>query len=105
MSPEENTFCERVFIVVASVPVEEILVLGSDFNGYVGDHSAGFEGVRGGSGYGMRNQNGFHILDFCVANKLAITNTFFHKNKAGLLLPHLEVIIHRLTSSLLGEHK
>ena len=55
------------------------------FKGYVGDHSAGFEGVHGGSGYGMRNQDGLRILDFCVPNKLVITNTFFRKNKSRLV--------------------
>ena len=59
MSAEEkDTFYERVFSIVASVPEEEMLVLGGDFNGHVGEHSAGFKGVHGGSGYGMRNQDG-----------------------------------------------
>ena len=48
-------------------------------------HSAGFKGVYGGSGYGIRNQDGLCILDFCVANKLAITNTLFCKNKSRLI--------------------
>ena len=48
-------------------------------NGHVGEHSAGFEGVHGDSGYGMSNQDGLHILDFCVANKLAITNFLSQK--------------------------
>ena len=55
---EKDTFYERLFSVVASVPEEEMLVLGGDFNGHVGEHSAGFKGVHGGSGYGMRNQDG-----------------------------------------------
>ena len=62
-----------------------MLLLGCDFNGHVGEHSAGFEGVHRGSGYGMRNQDGLRILNFCVADKLAITNTFFRKNKSGLI--------------------
>ena len=82
---ETDTFYERVFSVVASVPEKEMLVLGGDFNGLVGEHSAEFEGVHGGSGYGMRNQDGLRILDFCVAYKLAITNTFFHKNKSMVI--------------------
>ena len=82
---EKDTLYERIFSIVASVPKEEMLVLGGDFNGHVGKHSAGFEGVLGGSGYGMKNQDGLRILDFCVANKLAITNTFFHKNKSRLI--------------------
>ena len=75
----------RVFSVVASVSEEEMLVLGGDFNGHVGEHSAEFEGVHGGSGYGMRNQDGLRILDFCVANKLVITDTFFRTNKRRLI--------------------
>ena len=82
---EKDTFYERVFSIVASAPEEEMLVLGGDFNGYVGKHSAGFEGVHGGSGYSMRNYDGLHILDFCVVNKLAITNTLSCKNKSRLI--------------------
>ena len=40
------------------------------------------EGVHEGSGYGMRNKDGLCILNFYVANKLAITNTFFSKNES-----------------------
>ena len=101
---EKDTFYERLFSVVASVRQEEMLVLRGDFNGHVRNYSARFDGVHGGSGYGMINQNGLHIFTFCVANNLAVTNTFFRKKKGDLLLFHLEVIIHRLTSSLLGEH-
>ena len=63
-----------------------MLVLGGsgNFSGHVGEHTAGFEGVHEGSGYGLRNQDGLCILDFCVANELAI--------------------IQILTSSMLGEH-
>ena len=74
-----------MFSVVASVSEEEMLVLSGDFNGHVAKHSAGFEGVHRGSGYGIRNQDGLRILDFCEANKLVITNTFFHKNKSRLI--------------------
>ena len=76
---------KRVFSAVASVPEEEMLVLGGDFNEHFGNHSAGFKGVHGGSGYGMRNQDGLCILDFCVGNEFAITNTFFRKNKSRLI--------------------
>ena len=83
-----STIYENVFSIVASVPEEEMLVLGGDFNRHVDEHSAGFEGVHGGSGYDMRNQDGLRILDFCVTNKLAITKTFFEddpKKMASIL--------------------
>ena len=50
---EKDRFYERVFSIVASVPEEEMLVLGDDFNGHVGEHSAGLEGLHGDSAYGM----------------------------------------------------
>ena len=61
---EKDTFYERIFSIVASVPDEEILFIGGDFNGHVGEHSDGFEGIHGGNGYGLRNQDGLRILDF-----------------------------------------
>ena len=82
---EKDTFYEIVFSEVTSVPEEEMLVLGGDLNGYAGDYSAAFEGVNGGGWYGIRNQDGFYILNFCVTNKLAITNIFFCKNKSRLI--------------------
>ena len=85
LSAEEDTFYERILNVVASLPEEEMLVLGGDFSGHVDDNSAGFEGVHGGSGNGMKNQDGLRILDFCEANRLASTNTFLRKNKNRLI--------------------
>ena len=82
---EKDTFYERLFSVVASVRQEEMLVLGGDFNGHVRNYSARFDGVHGGSGYGMINQDWLHILAFCVANNLAVTNTFFRKKKRRLI--------------------
>ena len=48
---DKDSFCERIFSRVASVPEEEMLVLGGGFNEHVGEHSAGFQGVHGGSGF------------------------------------------------------
>ena len=54
-------------------------------NGHVGENSLGFEGVHGGNGFGNRNPDGLRLLDFCVANQLAITNTFFNKSIPRLI--------------------
>ena len=77
---EKDNFYDQVMGLVTAVPAEEMLVLGGDLNGHVGGVSLGFEGVHGGHGYGAQNQDGVRLLDFCVANELAITNTFFSKN-------------------------
>ena len=41
-----------------------MLVPGLDFSGHIGEQFAWFEGVYGVMGYGMRNQDELHILDF-----------------------------------------
>ena len=35
---EKDRFCKKVFSIVAPVQEEEMLVLGDDFNGHVGEH-------------------------------------------------------------------
>ena len=87
-----------------------MLVLGGDFNGHVGEHSAGFEGVHGGSRYSMRNQDGLCILHFCVANKLALTNIFFGKNKSRLITfpsrsNHTQIDFHPCLESITEKHQ
>ena len=67
------------------VPDEEMLLIGGDFNGHIGEHSAGFEAVHGGNVYGVIKQDGLWIFDFSVANKLAVANTFFQKNISRLI--------------------
>ena len=42
---EKDTFYERIFSVAASVPEEEMLVLGGEFNEHFGGHSARFQGL------------------------------------------------------------
>ena len=63
---EKYTFYERAFSILASVPGEVMVVIG-DFNGYADEHSAGFEDIHEGSGYGMRNQDrlpGFNLTGY-----------------------------------------
>ena len=43
------------------------------------------QGVHGGNHYGVINQIGLQKYDFCVAIKLAVTNTFFQKNISRLI--------------------
>ena len=39
-----------------------------DFNGHVGRHIDGFNGVHGGYGVGQINLEGWMLLEFCVSN-------------------------------------
>jgi hypothetical protein len=57
----ENTkreFQEGLEDLVRSVPSGKKLFIGGDLNGHVGASNTGFEGMHGGFGYGIRNQEG-----------------------------------------------
>ena len=51
-------------------------VLG-DFNGHVGRHIDGFNGVHGGFGACQRNLCGRMLLEFCLGKELCVSNTCF----------------------------
>ena len=74
---EKDCFYEQLIVLVTSVAPSETLVIAGDFNGYVSQHSQGFNQHLGGYGYGTRYKEGMRILDLCAA--LAVTNTFFRK--------------------------
>ena len=52
---EKDEFYNQMITLVAAVPKEEMLIVGGDLNGHVGEKSSGFEGVHGGHGYGVQN--------------------------------------------------
>jgi hypothetical protein len=58
---------------------DEIVFIGGDMNGHVGQNSDGFEKEHGGKGYGKRNTEGEMLLEFAMAMDLVVCNTFFVK--------------------------
>ena len=46
----------------------------------VGTSNTGFEGVHGGFGYGIRNQEGEDVLSFALAYNMIVANTLFREN-------------------------
>ena len=81
---EKDDFYDQIMSVIVAVSDDEMLLIGGDFNGHVGEHSLGFEDAHGGNGFGTQNPDGVRLLDFCVANKLAISNTFLKKQSHNL---------------------
>ena len=65
-------------------PDEKVYVCG-DWNGHVGSKADGYEGIHGGEGFGRRNTEGERVLDFAVANKMVVNNTFFKKRQSHLI--------------------
>lgn len=84
----ENTkreFREGLEDLVRSVPSGEKLFIGGDLNGHVGTSNTGFEGVHGGFGYGIRNQEGEDVLSFALAYDMIVANTLFKKRESHLV--------------------
>ena len=58
---EKDAFYDKVISLVTVVPHQEMLLIGGDFIEHAGEHSAGFESVHEGNGYGVMNQDGLEI--------------------------------------------
>ena len=59
----------------------EVILLGGDFNGHVGSRADGYEGIHGGQGIGVRNEEGRRLLEFCSQGSLVLANTWFKKQR------------------------
>ena len=82
---EKEKFYDLVQEVVSGLPESEMLFPCGDWNGHIGNSANGFEGAHGGFGYGDRNVDGERLLEFAVANNLAIGNSFFCKRDSHLI--------------------
>lgn len=61
------------------------MLLCGDFNGHIGEKSAGYEGIHVSFGYSDCNPEGDRLLEFSMANYLAICNSFFKKKVNHLI--------------------
>ena len=68
--------------VLLDMEEKEMMILGGDLNGHVGEDMDGFEGVHGGNGFGNRNEDGKIILELAMAHSLIVMNTCFEKKSA-----------------------
>ena len=76
---EKMDFYAALDKVLTEVGSDERLMVCGDFNGHVGESIDGFEGVHGGSGFGVRNLEGEVLLEFADSHSLVITNMCFTK--------------------------
>ena len=70
----------------------QILILG-DFNSQVGSRLPGEQEIMGPYNYGIRNERGERLLQFCAENRLKIVNTFYKKRKGRMwtwISPNME---------------
>jgi hypothetical protein len=71
--------------LVRSVRSGNKLFTGGYLNGHVGTSNTVFEGVHGGFGYGIRNQEGEDVLSFALAYDMIVANTLFKKRESHLV--------------------
>ena len=79
---EKEEFYIELGQVLLDVDEKEMVMLGGDLNGHVGESTDGFEGVHGGKGFGNRNEEGEMLLEFALAHNLTVMNTCFEKEMA-----------------------
>jgi hypothetical protein len=82
---EKEVFWDRLLVSVSQIPDSEGVVIGGDLNGRVGKGRGGYDEVHGGFGYGVRNEEGNSVLEFCVALNLVIGNTWFTRKEEKLV--------------------
>ena len=82
---EKESFWEDLDNYVSSLPQDEIVVIGADLNGHVGQQRDGANKCQGNRGYGIRNEEGERILDFATAHNLVLANTYYVKKDDHLI--------------------
>ena len=78
---EKESFWKELDEVVETIPRQERVVVGADFNGHVGEGNRGDEAVMGRHGYKERNAEGQSLVDFAVRKDMAVVNTYFKKKE------------------------
>ena len=63
-------------------PKKDVLFILGDWNAKVGSQET--PGVTGKFGFGMRNEAGQRLIEFCQENALVIANTLFQQHKRRL---------------------
>ena len=82
---EKDEIWDTLVHVVSGISEREVVVIGGDLNGHVGSLAEGYEGVHGGSGFGVRNTEGERILEFGNTSDMVVCNTMFKKRPSRLI--------------------
>ncbi|KAE8722033.1 Phosphoenolpyruvate/phosphate translocator 2 isoform 2 [Hibiscus syriacus] len=85
---EKRCFWDQLDDVLRSIPEDQRVFIGGDFNGHIGSTTDGYDGDHGGFGYGSRNDEGRTLLEFATAHDLVIINSLFNKRDANLITFH-----------------
>ena len=83
---EVERFYEDLQDLLELTPPKNVLFIIWDWNAKVGSQET--PGVTGKFGFGMRNEAGQRLIEFCKENALVIANTLFQQHKRRL---HMDI--------------
>ncbi|XP_019253831.1 PREDICTED: craniofacial development protein 2-like [Nicotiana attenuata] len=81
----KRRFWDDLDKVVHSILHSKKLFIGGDFNVHIGANARGYDGVHGGYGFGVRNEEDISLLDFTNAFDLVVANSSFPKREEHLV--------------------
>ena len=79
---EVERFYEDLQDLVEPTPNKDVLFIIGDWNAKVGSQET--PGVTGKFGFGVQNEAGHRLIEFCQENALVIANTLFQQHKRRL---------------------
>ena len=79
---EVERFFEDLQDLLELTPKKYVLFIIRDWNAKVGSQE--IPGVTGKFGFGVQNEVGQRLIEFCQENALVIANTFFQQHKRHL---------------------
>ena len=79
---EVEQFCEDLQDLLELTPKKDVLFIIGNWNAKVGSQE--ISGVTGKFGFGVQNEAGQRITEFCQENTLVIANTLFQQHKRRL---------------------
>ena len=79
---EVERFYEDLQDLLELTPKKDVLYIIGDWNTKVGSQET--PGATGKFGFGMRNEAGQRLIEFCQQNTLVIANTLFQQQKRRL---------------------
>ena len=78
---EKQSFYDKLICEWDMHSADDLVMCLGDFNGHIGSHIDGFDGVHGGYGVGQRNLEGGMLLKFCLDEVLCVSSTWFKREE------------------------
>ncbi|XP_057526360.1 uncharacterized protein LOC130805594 [Amaranthus tricolor] len=75
----KREFLDNLGDLKDTIPADEKVFIGGDFNGHIGKETINYNSVHGGFVYGVRNESGEILLEFALAKEFIIANSILER--------------------------